>query len=49
MPRTPYFFLRKWACSEIPIFRQTPATRVPVSACRRAKVIYSSANFDFFI
>jgi len=40
------FFQRQ---RHIPIFRQTSATRVPVSAWRRAKAICSSVNFDFFI
>jgi len=49
-PRPPYFFFhRKYVCSAIPIFRQTSATRVPVSACRSANAICSSVNFDFFI
>jgi len=30
-------------------FRQTSATGVPSSACRRMKAIYASENFDFFM
>jgi hypothetical protein len=40
---------RKKVCSEIPIFRQTSETPVPVSACRRAKAICSPVNLDVFI
>ena len=35
--------------SEIPAFRQTFATAVPLSACFRTDAICASVNFDFFV
>jgi hypothetical protein len=46
----PYFFCqRKLVYSEVPIFRQTSARRVPIPARLRAKAIGLSADFDFFV
>ena len=43
-----FFFQLKNVAWVIPNFRHTSSTRVPVSACLRAKAICASVHFDFF-
>jgi hypothetical protein len=50
MPKPPFFFFQlKNVALDIPIWRQTSSTLVPVSACLIANAIRDSVNFHFFI